>query len=200
MASLLDRVRNICVSPATEWPIIEQERTAPAALVTGYLLPLAAVGAAAGFIGRSVVGAAVPFRGTFRVPVVTSFVDACLAVVATVVGCFVMAFIIDALAPTFGGRPDRTQALKTSVYSYTPGLVAAILTILPVLDSPISIVAGLYGLYLLYVGLPFTMKAPRERAVGYTAVIVICAILLFAAISAVFGALVGTGMFGRAII
>ena len=43
--TLVDRVRNICVSPSREWPVIEQENTPPGELLTGYLLPLAAVGA-----------------------------------------------------------------------------------------------------------------------------------------------------------
>jgi hypothetical protein len=194
--TLVDRVRNICVSPATEWPIIEQERTDPATLITGYLLPLAAIGAVAGFLGRSFIGTTVPFVGTYRAPIMTSLVGACVAVVATVIGCFVIAFIINALAPTFGARQDSNQALKTAVYSYTPGLVAGVLTILPVLGSLVSIVAGLYGLYLLYIGLPITMRAPKDKTVAYTIVIIIAAIVLAFVVSMIVGAIVGVGMMG----
>ena len=35
------------------------------------------------------------------------------------------------------------------------------------------------GLYLLYLGLPVLMKAPAEKALGYTAVVIIAAIVLF---------------------
>lgn len=194
--TLVDRVRNICVSPATEWPVIEQERTDPAALVTGYLLPLAAIGALAGFIGRVFVGITVPLMGTYRASVMSGLVGACVAIVGTVIGCFVIAFLINALAPTFGARQDSNQALKTAVYSYTPGLVAAVLTILPVLGSLVSIVAGLYGLYLLYIGLPVTMKAPKDKTVAYTIVIVIAAIVLGFVVSMIVGAIVGVGMMG----
>jgi membrane protein YqaA with SNARE-associated domain len=194
--ALIDRVRNICVSPATEWPIIEQERTDSATLITGYLLPLAAIGAVAGFLGQSFVGTTIPFVGTYRTPIVSGLVAACVGVIATIIGCFVVAFIINALAPTFGARQDSNQALKTSVYSYTPGLVAAVVTILPVLGSLVTIVAGLYGLYLLYVGLPVTMKAPRDKTVAYTVVIVICAIILAFIISLIVGAIAGVGMMG----
>lgn len=192
--ALVDRVRNICVSPAAEWRVIEQERTDPATLITSYLLPLAAIGAVAGFVGSTVVGTTVPFVGTYRASIGSALVAACIGIIATVVGCFVIAFIVNALAPTFGARQDSNQALKTSVYSYTPGLVAGVLGILPMLGSLVAIIAGLYGLYLLYVGLPITMKAPPEKTVAYTIVIVVCAIVLGFIIALVVGGIAGIGM------
>jgi hypothetical protein len=194
--TLVDRVRNICVSPATEWPIIEQEQTAPADLITSYVLPLAAIGAVAGFIGRTVIGISVPLMGTVRSSVVAGLVGACLAVVMTVVGCVVIGLIINALAPTFGGKPDSNQALKTSVYSYTPGLVAGVLAILPVLSALTSVIAGIYGLYLLYLGLPVTMKVPKDKSLAYTIVVVIASIVVMVVVSMVAGLFVGTGMMG----
>jgi len=191
--TLVDRVRNICVSPSTEWPVIEQETTRPAELVTGYLLPLAAVGAIAGVIGSSIIG--LPFLGA-RAPLFGSLVGACIGIVFTVIGCFVIGFIINALAPTFGGRQDTNQAFKTSVYCYTPVLVGAVARVLPVLGGLVSIVAGLYSLYVLYLGLPVMMKAPRDKAPGYTVVIVICAIILGAVVSGVALVLAGLGLVG----
>ena len=193
--ALVDRVRNICVNPITEWPVIEQETTQPAELVISYLIPLAAIGAVAGFIGSTLLRAALPF-GPIRVSLAAGLVAACVSFLLTIVGCFVIAFIINALAPTFGGRQDTTQAFKVSVYSYTPGLVAGILTILPILGSLVAIIAGLYGLYLLYVGLPVVMKAPQDKALAYTIVVVVASIVLMVVISAVLGLFAGAGMLG----
>jgi len=36
-----------------------------------------------------------------------------------------------------------------------------------------------YSLVLLYVGLPITMKVPRDRAMGYTAVVIIIFIVVW---------------------
>jgi hypothetical protein len=194
--TLVDRVRNICVSPTTEWPVIEQEKTTPADLITSYLLPLAAIGAVAGVIGGSIIGTSLPYMGTYRAPLIGSLVAACIGLVLTVVGCFVIGFIINALAPTFGGRQDTNQAFKTSVYCYTPVLVAAVARILPWLGTLIGFVAALYSLYILYLGLPVMMKAPQDKAPGYTVVVVICAIILGVMISGVFLVLGGLGMAG----
>jgi hypothetical protein len=191
--TLVDRVRNICVSPGTEWPVIEQENTPQAELVTGYLLPLAAIGAIAGVIGSSIIG--IPFVGA-RASFFASLVGACVGIVFTVIGCFVIGLIINALAPTFGGRQDGNQAFKTSVYCYTPVLVAGVARVLPLLGSLIVFVAGLYSLYVLFLGLPVMMKAPRDKAPGYTIVIVICSIVLGAVISGVFLILAGLGLVG----
>jgi len=73
-----------------------------------------------------------------------------------IVGVFVLGFIINALAPTFGGEQNSTQAMKLAVYSYTPAWIAGALQILPLLGI-FAIFAALYGLYLLYLGIPRLM-------------------------------------------
>jgi hypothetical protein len=194
--TLVDRVRNICVSPSTEWPVIEQENTPAADLITSYLLPLAAVGAVAGVIGSSLIGTTVPFVGTYRAPFIGSLIGACIGIVFTVIGCFVIGFIINALAPTFSGRQDTNQALKTAVYCYTPVLVAGVARILPILGGLVQFVAAIYSLYILYLGLPVMMKSPRDKAPGYTVVVVICAIIVGVMISGVMLVLAGLGIAG----
>ena len=171
------RVKNILLTPKTEWPAIEAEPTSTGAIVTGYAMPLAAIGAIAGFIGGSLVGVSLPFLGTYRVPIMTGLVGAALTFCFAIVGIFILAFIINALAPTFGAQKDSNKALKVAVYAYTPAWIAGALQILPAL-SVLAVIAGLYGLYLLYLGLPALMKAPHDKAVGYTAVVVVCAIVL----------------------
>jgi lipopolysaccharide export LptBFGC system permease protein LptF len=44
---------------------------------------------------------------------------------------------------------------------------------------------GLYGLYLLYAGLPVLMKSPREKSMGYTIAVIIAAIVIFVLIGMV---------------
>ncbi|MBS1138394.1 MAG: hypothetical protein H6R11_2348, partial [Proteobacteria bacterium] len=70
-----------------------------------------------------------------------------------------------------------------------------------VLVAPLMILFALYGLYLLYLGLPPLMKCPREKAPVYTLVIVVIAIVLSVVIAMITGgmaALVGIGGSGMA--
>ena len=43
-------------------------------------------------------------------------------------------------------------------------------------------ILGVYSLYLLYLGLPVLMKSPKEKALGYTLVVVLAAIVLLGAL------------------
>jgi hypothetical protein len=95
----------------------------------------------------------------------------------------VVALIIDALAPTFGAQKNFPNALKLAVYSYTPGWVAGIFLLIPGLSF--LTVLGLYGLYLLWLGLPPLMRSPPEKALGYAAAVVVCAIILAIVLGAI---------------
>jgi hypothetical protein len=191
--NIVERVQKICLTPNTEWAVIDQEITPAGSLISGYVLPLAGIGAIAGFIGGSLVGQTLPFiGGTYRVPITTGIVVAVFAVCMAVVGVFVVSAIINALAPTFGARKDSAQALKVAVYSFTPAWVAGVLQIVPALGV-LAILGALYGLYLLYLGLPRLMRCPEDKAVGYVAVVVVCAIVTSIVITVVTGAIVAAG-------
>jgi hypothetical protein len=193
--ALVDRVKNICLTPDTEWAVIAAEPASAGSLVSGYLAPLAAIGAVAGFVGGSLVGRTLPYLGTYRVPLVSGLAMAVFTFVMAIVGAFVLSYIINALAPTFGGQQNSDLALKVAVYSYTPALVAAALNILPSLGM-LAVLGGLYALYLLYLGLPRLMKCPQDKAIAYTAVVIVCAIVLSIVVAAIGGAVVGAGMMG----
>jgi hypothetical protein len=183
--NLVQRVQRILLSPKTEWEIIDTEPATPAGLYTGYILPLAAIGPVAQLIGYSVFGITIPFMGTYRVPIGSAITTAVVTYVLTLVATYVLALIIDALAPTFNGQRNQVQALKVAAYSSTASWVAGIFALIPGLR--LLSILGLYSLYLLYLGLPVLMKSPRERAVGYTAVVVLAGIVLFLIIGFVAG-------------
>jgi len=115
-----------------------------------------------------------------------------LQYVLALVMVYLLALIISALAPTFGGQKDQVQALKTVAYSWTAGWVAGIAVILPWLGWLIAIAGGIYGIYLLYLGLPETMKCPPDKAGGYTAVSVIIAIVLGWILYLIIASVIGT--------
>lgn len=182
---LIDRAKNILVSPKTEWDAIAADATTTGALVTGYVLPLAAAAAIAAFIGMTFVG----MMG-IHTTLVAGLAGLVIHLVMAVVSVFVVGFIIDALAPTFGGQKDMAQAVKAAAYTYTPVWVVGILGIIPALRI-LGLLAAIYCIYLLYLGLPKLMKSPPEKAAGYTAVVIIVAIVLFIVIGAITAAVTG---------
>jgi hypothetical protein len=113
--SIVDRARNICLSPTTEWPIIAAEPTTTGTLISGYVVPMAAIGAVAGFLGGSLIGQSTFFLGTYRVPLFTGLVVALFTFCMAIVAVFLVSLVINALAPSFGGQQDSIQALKVAV-------------------------------------------------------------------------------------
>ena len=185
MAALVDRAKNILITPKTEWEAVAAETSPHVPVITGYVLPLAAVAAIAAFIGLVFVGTS--FLGTtVRLGIGAGIAGLVMNIVMAVVMVFVLGFIIDALAPTFGGQKNFPQAVKVAAYSYTPVWLVGILAVIPLLGF-LGILAAIYAIYLLYLGLPRVMKAPQDKAAGYTAVVVVVAIVLGFIIAMVIG-------------
>lgn len=190
---LVARAKAILLSPKTEWPVIAGEQTTVADLYKGYIVPLAAIPAIFGFLHMSVIGMQIMFAGTVRVGIGTGLTTMVVTYVLSLVMVYVMALIVDALAPTFGGQKNRVQALKAVAFAYTASWVANIGQIIPGLGVVIMIAGGIYSIYLLYLGLPHTMKCPPEKAGGYTAVAIIIAIVLGFVMAMVVGGIAGVG-------
>jgi Yip1 domain len=172
------RIRGILLDPRREWQTIDGESTTTAALYSGWIAPLAAIGPIASFIGLSFVGFTLPFGGgRIVVPITTGLASAIVRYVGALVGVYILAVVIDTLAPKFGGQSNRIQALKVAAYSSTAAWLAGIFGIIPALG--ILALLGLYSLYLLYLGLPVLMKSPVERSIPYTIVVVLVAIVIF---------------------
>ena len=188
---LVERAKAILLTPKTEWPVIAAEPSSTGDIYKRYLLLLAAVPAVFTFIHATLIGYSVPFMGTMRIGFGTALTTALYSYVISLAGIFVFSLIVNALAPTFGGTKDSLSALKVVAYSATASMVGGIAAIVPVLGSLIMLAAAIYGIYLLYLGLPPLMKCPPEKAGAYTAVSIIAAIV----VSLVFWGIAGRLMF-----
>jgi hypothetical protein len=162
--NLIDRAKNIIISPVKEWDVIATETPDTGKIITGYVLPLAAAAALAAFIGIGLIG--INILG-IRVAGVDWGVYAAIEVlVKAFVSLFVAAFVIDALAPSFGSEKNMGRSIQLVAYCFTPVWVGGLLAILPAL-ALIGVLLGLYGLYLLYIGLPKLKKTPEDKHLGY---------------------------------
>ena len=193
IAKLIERAKGIVLSPKTEWEKIAAEPADVKSLFTGYAMILAAIPAVCGLIGSTLIGMSLPIVGTIRTPIAAALVQMVLTYVLGLVVIYLVALIVDALAPTFDGQKNSVQALKLVVYSSTPVWLAGVFALIPVL-SVLSILAALYGLYLLYIGLAPMMKNPQDKSIGYTALIIVCYIVLAIIVGTVIAAVAGTGM------
>ncbi|HQR11258.1 MAG TPA: Yip1 family protein [Casimicrobiaceae bacterium] len=171
--NLVDRVKNILLSPKDEWPKIAGETETTQSLYTSYIMILAAI-------------------GPIAILVQSLAVDAVSAIVYYLVSlgvCYGVAMVVDMLAPTFAGEKNFMQSLKLTAYSYTAAWVGGILQLLGMLGGILGLLAALYSLYTFYLGVTVMKKCPPEKAIPYTVVVVLCVIVAVAVIGAVIGAL-----------
>ena len=196
--NLMERAKRILLQPKETWVAIESESTDAATLFTRYYMILAAIPVVCGFIGLSLIGFG-GFGVTVRVPLVSGLVNMVVSYVLSLVGVFVLALIIDALAPAFGGQKSQIQALKVAVYASTAAMLGGVFSLLPAL-AMLGLLAALYSIYLLYTGLPVLMKSAPEKSVAYTVVVIIAAIVMGVVIGAVSSVFTpgGASLFGGA--
>ncbi len=177
--NLVERARGIIVSPATEWQVIDREPGDAGFLFTNYVAILAAIPAVCGFIGWVLLG----------VPIVMALVIALTRYIMSFVTCYVVAYIVDQVAPSFGGRRDFESALKLVVYAATPLWLAGVFLLIPGLGF--LAILGLYAIYLLWIGIPPLMRAPQDRALVYTVVVILCVFVVVALFGIVVSLVVG---------
>jgi hypothetical protein len=180
--ALVDRVKGILMSPRAEWQVIDAEPATVSSLYAGYIAPLSLIPAVCSAIGMALIGVSIPFvGGTYKTPMGSALTSAAVMYVFGLVAVFIVALIIDALAPTFAGTKNQVQALKVVAYSYTASWVGGVFSLIPGLRW-VGFIFALYSLYLLYLGLPVLMKSPADKALGYTVVVIICAIIVMAVV------------------
>lgn len=189
---IIKRAIGIITKPVDEWEKIKGEQATVAGIFLNYAIILAAIPAIAGLIGWMIIGRS--FMGiTIRIPFVRSFMWSILMYVFSLVGVYLLALVIDFLAPNFGAKKDIVDSTKIAVYSSTPSWVAGAFYLIPALGM-LAMIAGFYSLYLLFLGIK-DIKAPQgDKATPYFAVVIIVYIVIAFLISFI----VGTIAFGSA--
>jgi hypothetical protein len=169
---VIGRARRLLSSPATEWTAIDAEPADLLGITGGYVAPLVVFQSLCGLAGAFLFG------GLFGGTPLTIVLDAAANIIVSIAVVYVFAFIIDALAPTFGAHRSIGQAFKVAAYAPTAAWLAGVFLLHPNL-FPIYVVAALYSLYLLFTGLPRLMKPRPGQGVTYTIVAIVIAIGLF---------------------
>jgi len=180
MEALIERAKNIILSPKDTWDAIKAEETTSLKIVKEYLIFLAAIPPVAHFIGFAIVGVV-----GYRHPFFGSLIQSIVWYVLLIVQVYITAFVVNLLAPNFSGSKNDLAAFKLVAYSLTPTFLAGIFYIIPPL-APLT-VFGLYGLYLMYVGLPKLMECPAEKTLPYFIVTLLVTFVIYVLVFGIAG-------------
>jgi len=182
--NLVERVKGILLQPKSEWSAIEGEPGSAGYLIPNYVAFVAAIPAVCSFIGTSLFGV-----DGYRIGIGFGLAAAVVLYVLSLIGVFVVAYIIDFLAGTFGARKNLDNAMRVSAYAPTAVWVAGVFNIIPALAF--LGILGLYSLYLLYTGIVALMRPPADKAVVYTIAVIVCAIIVWVIIFGITALLFG---------
>jgi hypothetical protein len=164
--NLVDRVKGILLSPKTEWPKIAAEPMSAQDVYTRWVMILAAIGPLAMIIGHSGLGLGFSLRFAIAHYVILLVVTA------------ILALIVDALAPKFGGTKDFVESLKLVAFSYTAAYVAGIFNLLGGFGGVLILVAAVYAWYTFFLGAPVLRKCSADKALVFTIIVVVIGFVL----------------------
>src|SRR4029450_11183738 len=102
--NLVERIKGILLQPKSEWPVIEREPGDAGYLFPNYVAIVAAIPAVCTFVGTSIIG-----YGGYRIGIGLGLVRAAVVYALSLAGVFVVAYIIDFLAGTFGAQKPRQR-------------------------------------------------------------------------------------------
>lgn len=178
MVDIVSRARGLLSQPQVEWNVVAAERTDVGSLFTGYVVPLSAIPAIAGFIGAALILG-------HAVGVVPLLVGAVTSYILGLVGIFVLGKIIELLAPRFDAPQDGIAAMKLAAYAPTASWIAGIFLLLPIVGALLALLGALYSIYLFYLGAPIVARVPKEKAVVFTIAVFVVALVVNLVIGAV---------------
>lgn len=172
--SITENVKGIFLNPKKEWHIIKNESISISDIITRYAMPLALLPVIAAIIRLSAGGLSLYAAVRWGV----------LSYALNIGGIFLIAYMLDSLAPSFGSTKNMNASIKTVVFSLTPywlgGIFAGIYIV-----SIISLLSGVYSLFLFYLGVRIIKEPPREKFFGYYLVALLLAIAVFIVINAI---------------
>ena len=175
--NLIERVKNILITPKTEWDVINGETATTQSLLMGYVLPLAIVSAVGPILNGLIFGGIIGMK--------FFIITAVIGLIVSAVGFYVTTIIVDMLAPSFGSEKNMGKSAQLIAYSSTPSFIAGLLSFIPVIGWILPFVAWAYGIYLMYLGIGPIKKTPEDKKIVY----MIVAYVIMIVISLILGAI-----------
>lgn len=173
--NIIERVKNILLSPKTEWGKINMETGTLNSLVPSYTLIVTAIGAAGLFLGIAFLG--------YGTAIKAGLIVAAAYIVYVIVTVIAVTYIADGIAPQMGAEKSINKTAQWVVYGLTPVSLSLILGLIPMDYGDLRwliMIAGFgYSFYLLFVGAPIIKKTSQDKTIAYAAVVAGIALVLF---------------------
>lgn len=165
--SLIHRVTSLLLRPHDTWEVIRQESLPLSIVFQDYVLRLALIPAIAHFLG---FWALVGF--------VNSLGRAFLLYGVTLGAIWVLSQIIFLWSREMDVEVDFSQCMQLASFGFFPYFISGIFYMVPPLMIFV-LLGGMYGVYLLLIGIPIFLEVPKEKSGSYLLPLAVSMFLLF---------------------
>ena len=182
--NLPQRVSKILFKPRPAWGTISQENRTLRQMMVGYVIPLAALASTVAMVGWTFIGVDNVFVQLKGIRWgLYELVEKFLVFTLTIL---IVIFVLDLLAPFFKSQRNINKSAELVSYSCTPGLVGALLAIIPSIGF-IGYLFGVYGFYLWWLGLEPMKQTPEDKQIPYLITSILLIIVVFAVLANLLG-------------
>lgn len=185
LEALIARVKGLLLSPEEEWPQICSEALPTQDILKTHVLPLAAVGPLAKFIGGQIFGYGILGFGA-ELNIAQALADLVSSYVFNLAAFILLVTITPTVAQRFGGKLDRPRTFALIAYSMTAYWLSGIFHLFPIFS--VLLVLGLYSVHVFHVGAGVIAGVPEEKSMPFIAVILVFALILIIGTSMISGA------------
>lgn len=163
--TIFERAREIILHPRETWQVVKEEQTEIKQLFLDYAAPLALIPAVCALISITIIGIRMPDAGVVRAPFFRALTAGTVGYLLQLAGLWLTGKAVKQMAAFFGSQPDLKQATKLVIYAMTPVWLLGVFQLIP--GFGILSILGLYGIYLLALGLPPLLGTPDNKVVFY---------------------------------
>lgn len=188
MEQLINLAKQFILEPKTAWEKVKDETNTAKQHLTSYVLPLSLIPALATFIGYGLIGYSV-----FGIRVHSTewaISQGIISILTTLLGVYISGYVIHKLAANFQAEVNLDKAIKLVGYAYTAMLVGGIFNIYAPL-AILGFIAGLYSLYVLYIGFKPMTNVSEEKSMSYFIVSILVIIGVYIVLGIILAALIG---------
>ena len=111
---------------------------------------------------------------------------AVLQYIVSVGGVFLIATIMDLVAPKFELPKDQLTSMKIVVFSHTAYWVGGVLNLIPNLAA-LGALFGIYSVVLMYLGMKQLRAIPAEKLTPYFVTVLVIALIVYVVLGFVIG-------------
>ena len=166
--NIFKRAINIMFKPMQEWEAVAKEQPRIPMLILGYALIFSVIPLFSLIVGYGLVGERniYFFDYYWHTSLLKGIVNGTIFLIATFAAIIFSSIIVNMLAPSFKTEKNLGRAMQLITYSFTPMFFGGALFIIPLLSFLVYLI-GLYGVFILLIGLPIILKTPKNTQIGY---------------------------------